>query len=65
MDFRTQETEGELAGGSEAGRDGDRSWGPNPPGRGPLTHLSQLESWLWLAAISRMSSISSDAEGVL
>lgn len=30
-----------------------QGWRPLAP------HLSQMESWLWLAAISRMSSISS------
>ena len=58
----------------ELGRQRERSWhimGAKPKweyesvdsrlqGWRPLElHLSQLESWLWLAAISRMSSISS------
>ena len=60
MDFRTWETEGEVTEDQRQVEMGGWGHGPQPPGLGPLEpHLSQLESWLWLAAISRMSSISS------
>lgn len=58
--YRTWEVGGKVMedqGQTEMGR---REYGLQTSGLKPLElHLSQLESWLWLSAISRMSSISS------
>lgn len=61
MGCRARETEGKVTEDQRPCRNGSmRAWIPDSRAGGPLeVHLSQVESWLWLAAISRMSSISS------